>query len=142
MQQVCPLRSVEMQTANPNTVFTDIRPEMKIVSVHEYVMRRYQISFHSPGERRGVAELKTSPRNILTSQRRFLGPYFQSESSIPSKKPSTSPMILLMGLLRAFTPVVTLLPAFYLGLTIILIADQAQCHRVSSALEAGTVRHP
>jgi aldehyde dehydrogenase (NAD+) len=25
--------------------------------------------------------------------------------------------------------------------TVTLIADQAQCHRVSSALEAGTVRH-
>jgi acyl-CoA reductase-like NAD-dependent aldehyde dehydrogenase len=49
-------------------------------------------------------------------------------------------MIRLTGLRQAFTPVIAFIFAFHLGLTIIL-ADQAQCHRVSSALEAGTVRH-
>jgi hypothetical protein len=103
-------------------------------------MRYDEISFRPPGERRGVAELKTSPCNTLIFRRRFLGPYSQLESSILSKKLSTSPIIPPTGLPRVFTPVVTFVFAIPAWLTIVL-ADQAQCHRVSSALEAGTVRH-
>jgi hypothetical protein len=51
-------------------------------------------------------------------------------------------MILLTGLRQAFTPVT---PSLSLQNSVsgsqTIIADVSQCHRVSSALEAGTVGH-
>jgi hypothetical protein len=51
-------------------------------------------------------------------------------------------MTLLTGLLRPSIRVIAFAFVFSIRFLNCILADQAQCHRVSSALEAGTVSYP
>jgi hypothetical protein len=105
--------------------------------------RSYENISPSLGERRGIVELRTSPSSPLplTILIKIFGPvlsvgkFHTEQEAIDVANDTTYGLAAGLHSSNRFHFL-----ALLLRLTVTL-ADQAQCHRVSSALEAGTVRY-